>query len=688
MIEETASRFSQSRVAALNFASPLIVGSERHAGLLERLFPTARKILEPFGRNSAPAVAAACLAHSPHELVLILPADHDILDVEAFHKAIELATIAAENGAIVTFGIEPTHPATGYGYIKSRTRETNTALDVEAFVEKPNLETAESYLSEGSYYWNAGIFLFRVDTMVDALRTYAPDVLKSVEQAMKHREDELNIHLDKQAFETTPSISIDYAVMENATNVKTIPVNMGWSDVGGYRALRDLLTQASTDNFTHGRVHVQNSTGSYIRSEGPTVLVNDVSNLAIVATPNEVMVTSLEEDTAVKELRNAADSQRQSDHALQGMRVKVRDWMQVTLGSWAEKAWDKGHGGFVEQLDLNGVPDSAANRRVRVQARQVFSFSKAMQWSGFDTDRAKALVEHGIEYIDKTLRHPNGGWVHVVDASGEFIDTRRDLYDHAFIALAGSSAFEATGSTLALKVANDAIAFIDNELRDKVFGGWLEGKPSPPQRRANPHMHLLETMMTHHVATGCEKSLIRAAECVELFETRFFNPANNVLAETFAEDWQNSTAEESTVFEPGHHYEWATLLYQYEQLTGHDSLSWRRRLIRRANNSGLNPNSGFAMNAVRANGLIADGNSRLWPQLEMLRAYLSHPEMTTSASIETTLKAIYDRFMDSPIPGCWVDEVDEFGISNAKTVPASMLYHFVTAFNDLMPQNV
>jgi len=680
MIEETAGRFQSTELPELEFADLLVVGAKRHEALLDAQLPNAQMILEPMGRNSAPAVAAACIARSPDDLILILPADHDIRDVKAFHEAIAIAADAAQDGAIVTFGIQPSHPATGYGYIKSgASTSEDGALDVEAFVEKPDLATAQTYLESGSYYWNAGIFLFKAGTMLDALDTFAPEVAAGTRQAMGAAGAN-RTHLDPEAFAATPSISIDYAVMEKASNVRTVPVSMGWSDVGGYRALHELLTESDAENYTSGPVHVQNSTGLYVRSEGPAVSVNGLSDLVIVATENEVMITPKDDDAAVKELGKEVQENRYALGFSPELRTRARDWLWTAFDVWSEKAWDPERGGFVEQLDMEGRPDRAANRRVRVQARQVFSFAKAIEMGWPGTNAARDLVDKGLDYIDQRLRHPDGGWVHVVDADAQTVDETRDLYDHAFIILAGAAAYKATGSALALRLADEAIAFIDAELKDHDHGGWFESLPHKLPRRSNPHMHLLEAMMEYHQATGCEKALARASEVVRLFETKFFNPATDIMAEFFSEDWQPNTKSDDVIWEPGHHYEWASLLYMFSKLSDHDSGSWRSRLIKQADRAGINAVTGFPFNALKANGEVVNDKSRLWHQLERVRAYLAHPASGSVEIAEIELLSCLENYLCRGPQGGWIDELNTEGISCSNHVPASMLYHVITTF--------
>jgi mannose-1-phosphate guanylyltransferase/mannose-6-phosphate isomerase len=682
MIEETALRFASNTGHDLSFATPLVVGSKRHQSLLDQTLPGARKILEPFGRNSAPAVAAACLVSAPEDLILILSADHDIQDVPAFQDAIAIAAEAAADGSIVTFGIEPNHPATGYGYIKASAGDAAIKA-VEQFVEKPDRATAQAYLEAGSYYWNAGIFLFKAGVMLEALKRFSPDILSGTQAAMAGCERRI-MHLDPQAFEATPSLSIDYAVMEKAENVQTVPVNMGWSDIGGYHALHELLTEDARDNYMSGPVVLMESEGVYVRSEGPAVSVNGVSDLVIVATEHEIMITPTSDDSAVKRLGAEVQQNRHRLGISEAARQRAKDWLWKAFDVWAEKAWDSANGGFVEQLDLNGTPDTKADRRVRVQARQVYSFSQAIELGWSNKEAATKLIENGLEYIDTRLRHPDGGWVHTIAADGKPIDTKRDLYDHAFIILAGAAAYKATNNPRALKIADDALAYVEADLKDATHGGWFDTDSRSLPRRSNPHMHMLEAMLAYHDAAGDALALERARFSVNLFEKHFFDPSTNVMAEFFGEDWQPNTPPSQTIFEPGHHYEWATLLSMYDQVSGHDSLSWRRRLIRRADETGLNSATGFAINALRENGEITNSNSRLWHQLEMLRAYLLHPGVASRAKAEALLNKIFETYLDVGPEGGWMDEIDSSGAPASKTVPASMLYHVVTAFAPLI----
>ena len=396
------------------------------------------------------------------------------------------------------------------------------------------------------------------------------------------------------------------------------------------------------------------------------------------------MITPTSDDAAVKKLGAEVQGKRAQLGFSDGLKQRVQAWLWQAFDTWAETAWDDRKGGFVEQLDLDGNPDLDADRRVRVQARQVYSFAQAIVLGWPNAEAAQSLINNGLNYLDTRLRHPDGGWSHIVSADGVAKDERRDLYDHAFIILAGSAAYQATGSALGLKIAQDAMAFVDAELKDHINGGWQETLPASLPRRSNPHMHMLEAMLAYHDATGDEAALEHAGECVTLFEKHFFDPATNVMSEFFEQDWSMLETSAETVFEPGHHYEWATLLSMYDAVSGHDSLSWRRRLMKRVDATGVNAKTGFAVNALRENGEITNPTSRLWHQLEMFRAYMLHPGVASRPKAEALLQRIFETYLDQGPVGGWIDEIDADGAPIAKAVPASMLYHAVTAFAPLI----
>lgn len=275
------------------FADPVIVSNELHADLVERQCGTEGRtvILEPMARNTAPAIALAALAVTPDSLILVSPSDHVIADVDAFHRAIESALPLAEAGWLLTFGVMPTGPETGYGYIRRGEALGQGVFRVERFVEKPDAATAQSYIDDGNYSWNAGIFLFRADAYLKALAEHAPHMLAAAQAAMAGAERSGQcIRPDSAAFAESPSDSIDYAVMERAAQVAVVPVDMGWSDIGSWDAFYDMLEKDDGRNVHIGDVASLDSSGCLIRSDGPVVTLVGVHDLIVIATGDAVMI--------------------------------------------------------------------------------------------------------------------------------------------------------------------------------------------------------------------------------------------------------------------------------------------------------------------------------------------------------------------------------------------------------------
>jgi mannose-1-phosphate guanylyltransferase len=296
--DETMFQLTVRRTAdPARFHPPMVVANAAHGALVKSQLGAigvsdAAIVLEPCARNTAPAIAAAALlAQSPETLLLVMPSDHVITDVAAFHAAIERAAVHADDGWLCTFGITPTGPETGYGYIQSAADLGGGVKQVARFVEKPDRERAEAMLATGDHDWNGGIFLFRADAFLDALAKNAPEIGRSVAVAVKEaRRDGQFVVPDAEAFAQSPSISIDYAVMEKSDQVAVVPVAMGWSDVGSWDALHALAATSDTQNVTQGEVLAIDSSGCLVRGEGIKVGVIGLTDLVVVATKDRVLV--------------------------------------------------------------------------------------------------------------------------------------------------------------------------------------------------------------------------------------------------------------------------------------------------------------------------------------------------------------------------------------------------------------
>ncbi|WP_257550950.1 mannose-1-phosphate guanylyltransferase [Sphingopyxis sp. DBS4] len=279
------------------FAPPLIVCGPAHVAHVEADIAAAgiadaTIIVEPAARNTAPAITLAALAGDPDATLLVMPADHLMTDVAAFHRAINAALPAVEAGALATFGIAPSHPETGYGYIASGDIIAPGVCHVRRFVEKPPRDKAEAMLAEGGHYWNAGIFLMRADRFLAELDRQQPPIGRACAGAMATaRRDGALIHPDEDAFLSSPSQSVDYAVMEGAKQLVVVPVDPGWSDVGGWAALYELADKDDAGNVRMGEVVALDARGNYLRADGGKRLaVVGVSNLIVVTLGNDVLI--------------------------------------------------------------------------------------------------------------------------------------------------------------------------------------------------------------------------------------------------------------------------------------------------------------------------------------------------------------------------------------------------------------
>lgn len=307
--DQTMFEMTLGRVAdPARFAAPIIVANAAHAGLVEQQMAHAgmadgQIIYEPCARNTAPAIALAALAAEDSAPLLVMPSDHVILDVAAFHAAIQAALPLVDEGWLVTFGIEPTGPETGYGYIQTGEALAPQVARVERFVEKPDLAKAQAMLDAGNHAWNGGIFLFRADAFLGQLAELAPEMLRSAQTAMaKARRDGAAIHPDADAFAASPSDSIDYAVMEKAERVAVVPVAMGWSDVGSWDALFEIGSKDDEGNLLVGDVRLIGGSGNLVRSDGIRISLAGCDDLIVVASGNEVMIVPRGKSQDVKKL--------------------------------------------------------------------------------------------------------------------------------------------------------------------------------------------------------------------------------------------------------------------------------------------------------------------------------------------------------------------------------------------------
>ena len=306
--DDTMVQATWRRVEALADLAPIVVANEEHRFLVAEQLrqvgaPVPAILLEPVGRNTAPAIAAAALqamAGGADPLLLVLPSDHVVRDVAGFQRAVREASSAAEAGALVTFGVVPDAPETGFGYIQA---EAGDGLrQVLRFVEKPDAATARSYLDAGGYYWNSGMFLFRASRYLEELARFRPDIVDAVRAAhVAARHDGDFVRLDKDAFSACPSDSIDYAVMEKTADAMVLPVDIGWNDVGSWSALWDVAERDADGNAHHGDVIAVDSRNSYAYAQRLVALVG-LDDIVVVETDDAVLVARKDKVQEVKQV--------------------------------------------------------------------------------------------------------------------------------------------------------------------------------------------------------------------------------------------------------------------------------------------------------------------------------------------------------------------------------------------------
>jgi len=293
LLQDTVSRFADLE----DVAQPIVVCNRQHRFMVAEQLQTVgtggRIILEPCGRNTAPAVALAALEVIDDDpLLLVMPADHLIQDTNAFFTAVEKGREAADGGSLVTFGIRPAYPETGYGYIKAKDQDATAAgAPVAAFVEKPDLDRAREYVDSGEYFWNSGMFMFRASTFLDELAVHAPEIHARAKAAFDRREKDLDfIRIGEDDFSLCPDDSIDYAVMEKTVKAWVVPVDCGWSDVGSWASLWEASKKDDHGNVISGNVVGLDLNNCYIKASDRMVAAVGLDDMVVVETADAVLV--------------------------------------------------------------------------------------------------------------------------------------------------------------------------------------------------------------------------------------------------------------------------------------------------------------------------------------------------------------------------------------------------------------
>ena len=350
--DETMLQKTLMRLEGLDHAEPIVVCNNEHRFIVAE---QARQIgidklsiiLEPFGRNTAPAIAVAALhalEQQDDPQILVLSADHEISNEAAFRDAVTEATKLAADGRLVTFGIVPTQAATGYGYIR-RGEAQGGGFAVDKFVEKPDRDTAQAYVDSGDYYWNSGMFLFKAQAFLDELKRFNPVMLDHCRRAAAAMKQDLDfLRLDEQAFGACESDSIDYAVMEKTDLASVVPMDAGWSDIGSWSSLWEQGKKDDAGNATHGDVMTTDTRNSLIHAENSLVAAVGVQDLVIVETKDAVMVADKSRSQEVKQIVERLKHQTREEENFH--RVVYRPWGNFD-------SVDEGDGYKVKRISVN-----------------------------------------------------------------------------------------------------------------------------------------------------------------------------------------------------------------------------------------------------------------------------------------------------------------------------------------------
>ena len=317
---------TQLRLSNLeNITQPILICNEDHRFIVAEQMRQINSspnsiILEPFGRNTAPAIAIAALKATQNEqdpLLLVLSADHEIKKVEKFHDTINSAKSYAEAGRIVTFGVIPTSPETGYGYIESISEINSNHLlgtDIARFVEKPNKKTAEKFIEDKRFTWNSGMFLFKASTLIKEMKNLAPEILDFCEASLQEGKKDLDFfRIDKKLFSKCPNISIDVAIMEKTTLGTVVPLNAGWSDIGSWKSIWENSFKDKQGNIEQGNVVTKNTRNCYLRSEGRLIVGIGLENLAIIETDDAILISEIDQTQEVKNIVKSLEEKGSSE---------------------------------------------------------------------------------------------------------------------------------------------------------------------------------------------------------------------------------------------------------------------------------------------------------------------------------------------------------------------------------------
>lgn len=657
------SPFQAAALRAAPLGPLVVVGGAAHAGLiadqLAEIRVEATVLLEPVGRNTAAAVAAAAgwvAARSPGAVAAILAADHHIPDPEAFRAAVRETLAAAEGGAIVTLGLRPTSASEALGYIRPG-EGPGAVKPIIAFEEKPTAEVALGLMAAGAL-WNSGTFVAQAATLSADVGRWAPDVADAVAAALTEAVQRDGAIWLGPAFALAPRIAFDRAVMERTDRGAVLPADFVWSDLGAWDAVMAAQAPDDAGNVLQGAATAPGSSQVLVRAApGVRVVVVGATRLAVVAERGAVLVTDLDHAQAVRDAGAAGGRFTSLPQAA----AELDAWLRTAaLPLWGTVGTDDETGGFREGLTLAGQPFDP-RRRARVQARQAFVFARAAA-DGLPGPWA-SIAERGFDWFASHAGRPDGLFATTLDITGARTTPETHLYEHAFVLLA----LAALGRGRAAEAVLSAL----DPFRHPQ-GGYREAGEHPFQ--ANAHMHLLEAAIAWEQADGGGAWTALADELTELALTRFIDPDSGALHEFFDAEWR-PLAGEAGLIEPGHQFEWAWLLARRPNAR---RMAAARRLFE-VGRRGVDRGLGVVVNALHPNLTLRDPAARLWPQTEHLKAALILGDETAALEAANAVAA----FLDTSVRGVWRERMAAHGGFVEQPAPATSLYHLYLAIREL-----
>jgi mannose-1-phosphate guanylyltransferase / mannose-6-phosphate isomerase len=707
-LADALSSFQQAclRLAGMKDAgAPIVVTGAAHEAVVLRqlaeIGTEAVVLIEPEGRDSGPAVAAAAIylnEIAPGTIAVVQPADHFIPELESFRAAAALAVAGAGTGVIGTFGIAPAFPGTAYGYIAA-----GDPLDgvpgvarVRQFVEKPSREKAIEYLARG-YVWNSGIFVFRPDVFLAELAAFEPEIADAARDAVREAVREgIVVRLGASAFRRAPKRSVDHAVMEHTKKAAVVKGDFKWSDLGAWDAVYEVLPKDGAGNSAWGdNVILVDSEKCFVRAPHTPVVVIGLKDVGVIVERDAVLVCHLNATHSVKsavetlKARARPEGTRRASpplfrHDLGDLKSASRQldrWLEGTaLPLWWSVGADHEQGGFFELLDDHPRP-VRTKRRLRVQARQAWTYVEAGMagWQG----PSRVAAVWAFDYLEAHYRRPDGLYRKLVNDDGSVADDGVTLYDQAFMMLAFAAAAKTRAGLAQMLRPARAILDVLNTDHRHALGGFREELKHGAALQANPHMHLLEAALAWMEAGGGREWAGLADTSVRLAREYFIDPATGSLREFFDDTGLPIAGPAGRIVEPGHQFEWAHLLVRWAGLRGDTSiLAAARQLYEIGARHGIDPIRRVAVDALWDDLRTMSAEARLWPQTEWAKAALAMAKIAEGADERAALErdalaALHAlvQYLDATIAGLWRDKLRPDGTFVDEPSPASSLYH-------------